>query len=550
MRSFEMPRRAGLSERLRSAVADAFGGPQAVRIGHIRGAPQAQAAATPAPPMRIRANYQGAAGGRLLGDFAAPIGHPDTAIRYALPNLRARSRDLWRNNSYVAGFANSLRDNVIGSEGIQLQAQIRKADGKLALPTCRKIEDGWRQWGEAGTATIDGMTSWLDVEWLCIESVARDGEVFVRERPGADNRFGYTVELIAADLLDETYDVPLNAAGVEIRMGVEFDTATGKRLGYWFWPRHPDSRYGGGRGQKRVWVAASEIIHLFVQQYVGQTRGVPWLAPVIADLWMFAGLTEAELTAARLEACKMGFLVNKSDAAIQSYTDQQALVNPTGDGEREPISIDVAPALFSELPPGVEFQQFDPSHPNGNIGNFSKLILRGIARGIGISYGTLTGDLSEANYSSMRAGLLPERDRWRTVQKWFWTRLHSRVYRGWVRMAVLTPSLRVDSRLASDYYAVTWKGRGWRPVDPLKDRQADLLAWQMRVKPLADIAADEGRDLEEVFAQIAYEQELAAEMGIVLPAPLDAAGATGPGQPDDEQPQAEPSAQRASLRVA
>jgi capsid protein len=66
-----------------------------------------------------------------------------------------------------------------------------------------------------------------------------------------------------------------------------------------------------------------------------------------------------------------------------------------------------------ELPPGQEIQMYDPTFPTQNYGDFVVAVLRALARGLKVSYLTLTGDLRQANYSSMRAGLLPERDHWR-----------------------------------------------------------------------------------------------------------------------------------------
>jgi capsid protein len=99
-------------------------------------------------------------------------------------------------------------------------------------------------------------------------------------------------------------------------------------------------------------------------------------------------------------------------------------------------------------------------------------VLRGVARGLKVSYLTLTGDLRQANYSSMRAGLLPERDHWRSLQVWFATHFHRVTYRDWVDMAALKRAIAVDARLGSDYYDVAWRGRGWKWVDPKNELEA------------------------------------------------------------------------------
>src|SRR5690606_7333415 len=115
---------------------------------------------------------------------------------------------------------------------------------------------------------------------------------------------------------DESFERAPDADEVEIRMGIE-QNRYGKPLAYHFWRRHPSDR--GHIRNDRIRIEASEIIHLFVQHRAGQSRGVTWFAPVMASVHMLGGLTEAELVATRMSAAKMGFIVNKSEQAIDSW---------------------------------------------------------------------------------------------------------------------------------------------------------------------------------------------------------------------------------------
>lgn len=48
--------------------------------------------------------------------------------------------------------------------------------------------------------------SWIDVQNLAIEGLARDGEVLIRHIRNADNGFGYLLQLLEPDFLDEEYN--------------------------------------------------------------------------------------------------------------------------------------------------------------------------------------------------------------------------------------------------------------------------------------------------------------------------------------------------------
>ena len=74
---------------------------------------------------------------------------------------------------------------------------------------------------------------------LFIETLARDGEVLVRKiKNPAGNRFGFSLQFIEADYLDDQYN---NTAsnGNEVRMGVEI-TKEGKPVAYWLFEDNPN----------------------------------------------------------------------------------------------------------------------------------------------------------------------------------------------------------------------------------------------------------------------------------------------------------------------
>lgn len=461
-----------------------------------------------------QASFAGGRTSRLLLDWVVGILSPDREVQYNLRALRARARDLVRNNPYATGFVEELADNVIGPEGIQIQAKITNARGELQEKTNFAIEDAWEEWDFPEHASADGQDAWVDLQRLVVKTIAMDGECFLRELKGYENDFGYALQILDADLLDETFDRPPGEDGVEIRMGIECNRY-GKPLAYHFWRRHPSER-GFSRGD-RTRIAAEEIIHLFVRYRANQKRGISWFAPVLTTVKHMDGLTEAELVASRMSAAKMGFIINKTPEAISAYAAKLQRFMASG---KEPPKqeMEAAPGVIDELSPGQEFQGFDPTHPNTAFEGFLKAILRGIARGLGTTYARLTGDLSDTNYSSMRAGELPVRDRYRAIQTWLAKKLHRRVYRSWVGMALLNPLLLRDlpSRVGSDYYAVAWKPRGWKSVDPLKEVQALEAEVMLGVKSRQEAAAERGSDFEDTIDELAHEQSYAARAGVYI----------------------------------
>src|SRR5690349_18807097 len=73
-----------------------------------------------------RSIFKAAEISRLTMDWVASCLRPDEEIQYELRRLRARARELARNNPIVRQFLNLLVTNVIGHNGPKFQSTIRR----------------------------------------------------------------------------------------------------------------------------------------------------------------------------------------------------------------------------------------------------------------------------------------------------------------------------------------------------------------------------------------------------------------------------------------
>lgn len=509
-------------------IQDAFG------IPADTGATPAEALVTPAAapsdtdtPFLKPANigqrlYAGAADNRLTGDFLQGITSGRQELKGDLQKLRARSRQLCRDNPVARRFLALCAENVIGHKGIRLQAKAENARGELSTDLNGRIEEAWCDWGRPATCTVTGYSSWPHFQAQILQTVARDGEAFVRRVRGYPNRYGYALQLLDADQCDEGFDRKAGPGVNQIISGVEVD-GWGKPVAYWLWSDHPNDAYGVLRLRQRVRVPADEVLHLFVPKRAGQVRGEPWLTPVIIWLQMLYGYAEAELVAARTAAAKMGFIVQGEEAL---GTDPE---------QDYPTTMQAEAGVIDRLAKGETFQAWDPTHPSGNFGPFLNTVLHLVAQGLNVSHANLTGDLSQVNYSSIRAGMLAERDQWRLLQAWFAEHCCQPVFEGWLPMAMLSPWLTLPGGDASRYFtAATWQPRGWAWVDPQKDVQAAVEARKHGMTTLRRILAEQGDDLEELLMERAEEDALLAEYGITLgDPPAQAPASDSPGEAED-----------------
>jgi lambda family phage portal protein len=444
----------------------------------------------------------------------------DYDLKKDLRNVRARSRDLAVNNDYARKFLKVCVSNIIGKKGIGFQSKVKDANGEFDKAANDKIELAWNDWGK--NCCVDGMTTWLEVQKICVESMARDGEIIIRHVKGYNNKFGYALQLIESDHLDEDMNQTL-PNGNEIRMGIEFNKDN-RPVNYYLLVKHPgDGNYSiGGKGKTYKVIPADEISHIFSKERVSQSRGFPWMASAMKRLNMLHGYEESELVAARISASKMGFYTKPDNSLPGEVADYK---DSNGDFVDE-----VEPGKFTTLPMGYDFKEFDPTHPTGNFDPFTKSILRGAAAGLNIQYHTLSGDLTSVSFSSIRSGTIEERDNWRTIQYMLIDKLCVPVFDVFLEMALLTQVIPLPYYKIDKFNAPAWQPRQFDWVDPEKDINANVTAINARLKTRSDVAGEQGKDFEEIIDQLAWEEKLIKDKGLMPIIPIKKEPTNGNGQ--------------------
>ena len=453
---------------------------------------------------KSRRSYAGAQIGRLFNDFVASSRSPDEEVKAALKVMRNRCRDLSRNNEYARRFITLSKTNIIGDRGVTLQVKARNDNGSFDLIGNDIIENGWKNWGRLGTCTVDGRMTWVDAQRLFVECLMRDGEVLVRlvDYP---NEFGFAIEFIEPDLLDEEYNTELTN-GNRIRMGVELDKFN-RPVAYHLVTKHPGDSSQLTLSATRVRIPANKMLHCYLPERAQQTRGVSPMSSAIVGLKMLHGYREAELIAARTAASKMGIITTPMG---------ESFVGDDTENGVTPI-IDAEPGTFHTLPAGYDIKMFDPAHPTSAFADFEKAVLRGIASGLGVSYTSLANDLTETSYSSIRQGALEDRDGWKVLQEFTISHFVEPVYRAWLIRAMESKVINIPTaRFYKFANATTFRARGFQWVDPLKEINASVVGLQNGILSMQDVANNYGRDIEELFSQIEADKEMAARFNLKM----------------------------------
>ena len=457
----------------------------------------------------LKRAYAAAQNNRLTSDWVSQSTSADSEVKGSIKMLRNRARQLVRDSDFAKAALRAVRNNVVGT-GIKVQAQVRMKRGdRLAESINSQIEKSWTRWGKAKNCHAGGKLSWFDIQRLAVTSTLESGECFIRllRQPFGNSRIPLGLEVIESDLLDDDYNA-IAKNGNQIRMGVEMDKWD-RPVAYHFLEYHPGDyqfSYAPEAVKKRTRIKAEDIIHLYLIERPGQTRGISAFASAIMRLRNLSGYEESEVVAARASASMMAF-VKTPDADL--FED--------GNYDNESV-LDFSPGSVRRLAPGEEMQFFNPSRPDDAFSPFVQQMLRAVAAGVGCSYTQVSSDFSQSNYSSSRLELIETRSHYRTLQQYLIESLCQEVYVKWLEMAVMSNTLSLAGYDSDPerYEETKWIAPASQFVDPQKEAEAYKSLVRGGIMNLSEVIALHGGDFDEKMRQRKHELTVTKELGIVL----------------------------------
>ncbi len=442
-------------------------------------------------------HYNSVTKDRILAGWQSHPVSGNQIIKEQLSVLRTRSREQARNNDYVRQYIRTLQNNVVGFTGITVQSQVKRGPkGELDEPANTAIEAAYLDAGRA--VDLSEKLSRNDLLRTLLAALVTDGEfIAIKHKGDGYGKYGYQLEPVDPELLDLTY----NVANSNIRMGIEYDNR-GKAIRYHFKDSYTS--------HKRKGIEADRVFHVYYPEFVGQERGVPWLATSLFTLKQLDAYDEAAITAARIGAAKMGFFTSNNGGQYQG----EELNAEKADGST--IS-EVEPGVFENIG-DLNFQEFNPNYPHEQFPHFKKAGLRRVASGLGAQYETIANDREGVNYTSIRHGTLEDRENWKIIQEFLINSFVRPDREEWLNMALMLGQIKIGtmtlSRNPSDYLPCRYQPRRWPWVDPAKDMKAYETEYGLNAISISQIIREKGRDPNEVFTEIAAENEKMQKLGI------------------------------------
>lgn len=429
--------------------------------------------------LNLLRQFDAATPSRRTKNWRRPLTDADAESWHARSRLRAAGHDLVRNNKYIAAGVRHLVADLIG-DGIA--PQFSHAEQAVAV----RAQDDWNRWADG---RVDGHDDFYGFQKTAAWETVVGGESLTVWKPDADGPDG-RIEGIEGDQLDESKVADL-ADGGRIIQGVEFDRYN-DRIAYWLLDRHPGglallANYASSA------VPAKHIDHVYERTRFGQTRGVSWTAAFALDAKDIGDIEDAVRMQQKVQACVGLFITPGDDQEVSTLSADGVQTTNSDTGRLEET---ITPGMIYRGRKGETATTITPTATGGAV-EYIRQQLAAISATLA-PYHRMTGDVSQANYSSLRAAMLGS---WALLDDWqqnvFIPHLvRPAVVRRMRRLALQTGDQRfLDVGIQ---YALPVR----RFVDPIKDLTAEIMEIRSGLKTLSRSLAERGLSADDQLREI------------------------------------------------
>jgi len=475
----------------------------------------------------------------------------DTAILPDLSTLREESQHLYRNNAIAGGAIRTNITKVVGT-GLKVKAQIDREVLKIDDATA----DAWERMAErefrlaAETREIDAerQLPFSLLQALVFSKALEDGDLFINlpRITRAGSPYKTKLQLIEAARICNPDNKPPTA---RLSGGVEKDE-NGAPVAYHVLNQHPGSIRRTGT-DKLTWSKLPAFssngsplcLHLLDKTRPGQTRGVPYLSPVVELIKQLGRYTDAEVMAAVVSGMLTVFVTNETGnpqlgpAATQS--------NPTGDAslQADTTGMELGYGSVIGLLPGEKVESVNPGRPNPAFDPFVTSILRQIGMSLELPFELLVKHFT-ASYSAARAALEEAWDYFNRRRHWLVSQFCQPVYEAIITEAVINGRLNAPGFFADPLVRKAWLGSCWigdapSQLDPLKEVNAAAKRVELTISTLDEESRKlTGTPWEDKLPQILKERSILRANGITISA-YEAAAEKAEPEPAADQPDTE-----------
>ena len=274
------------------------------------------------------------------------------------------------------------------------------------------------------------------------------------------------------------------------------------------------------------------VLHLFNPLRPDQTRGIPYLAPVMKTLKQLDRYTEAEIMAAVLAGMFTVFVkTDLGDGALGPMAPTSETGGSTSDEDYK-----IGNGAIVGLAAGESIETANPGRPNTAFDPFVESVLRQIGVGLELPFEILIKHFT-ASYSAARAAILEAWKFFLMRRQWLAANLCQPVYEAFLWEAVLSgrinaPGFISDPLLRKAYCGALWIGPAKGMINEKAEVEAAGVRLELGISTLSEETAQlTGGDWDRKHVQQVKERKARLKDGLI--APLELPKPTGPAGKTD-----------------
>lgn len=476
----------------------------------------------------LSGGYAGASKSRRALKSWNPNTHDaDSDIQFDLPTLRERSDDLIKNNPLAAGIINTPTTNVVGS-GLKAKPQI---DANL-LGMSEDEADAWEEhalrefnlFANSVECDAERKLNFGSMQEMVFRTVLARGDALTLLKSFNRSRSPYDLKLqiIEGDRLSNKDNI---ADTDKLSSGVVKD-GNGAAIKYQIQKQHPGKVFGKlNEGWLEVSAYGSSgrrnVIHNFIPIRPGQSRGLPYLAPVIESLKQVQRYTEAELMAAVVTGMFTVFIKSERGSGDDLKSTISMPGQDEGNGTNNQRDLSLASGNIIELNKDESIETADPSRPNTAFDPFVQAILRQVGVALEIPFEMLIMHFT-SSYSAARSSLLQAWKFFKKRRKWLADYFCDPVYEAFMDEAVASgrinaPGYFDDPLIKNAYLGVKWIGPPKGMIDEKKEVDAAEKMINIGLSTIDDKTTElSDGDFERNHRQRTKEHTMRKDAGLIV----------------------------------
>jgi lambda family phage portal protein len=448
----------------------------------------------------------------------------DGAIIPDLITLREDSQHLLRNSPLAVGAVRTNVTKVVGT-GLKCKAQIDRTVLKISDEQAqaweRAAEREFRLATETREIDAERELPFSLLQGLAFLKTLEDGDVFANlprvSRPGSPYKL--KIQLIEAARVCNKDGAPNTAT---LLCGVEKDSM-GAPVRFHVASAHPNGmRRWYGKKQQISWTELEAfdnkgnplVLHLKDKLRPGQTRGAPYLSPVIELIKQLGRYTDAEVMAAVVSGMMTVFVTTETgDAVIGEPSENNDPYDTSG--------MELGYGSVIGLTKDAKVESFNPNRPNTAFDPFVMAVLRQIGVALEIPFELLIKHFT-ASYSAARAALEEAWDYFNRRRHWLATSFCQPIYEAVIAEAVASGRLSAPGFFADPLVRKAWLGSVWigdakAQIDPLKEINAAARRIELTITTLDEESRRfTGTPWEDKLPQVLKEREILRANGITI----------------------------------